>query len=173
MSAIAMLPNKLGARMMARTIGFAILTLILLAPASAAERPPQKLELRLVAQQAGAETEKIEYQHSRNSKEERETLYLQKGSLLPEYPLKTVSTSIDNGQPSLSLTFTTEGTKKLAEVTRAHKFQRLAFLVGGRVISAASIQEEITGGELKLTGSFTEQEAAAMAEALQAGINTK
>ena len=64
-----------------------------------------------------------------------------------------------------------EGTANFADLTGlvAGTGRQVAVVVGGRVVSAPSVQEAITGGEVRLSGSLSREEAEALAAALEAG----
>ena len=64
-----------------------------------------------------------------------------------------------------------EGTAAFADLTGlvAGTGRQVAVVVGGRVVSAPSVQEAITGGEVRLSGSLSRDEAEALAAALEAG----
>ena len=64
-----------------------------------------------------------------------------------------------------------EGTAAFADLTGlvAGTGRQVAVVVGGRVVSAPSVQEAITGGEIRLSGSLSRDEAEALAAALEAG----
>lgn len=75
------------------------------------------------------------------------------------------------GNPQISVRFTAEGRATFAAVTRAlsqeraqtGKPQRLAIVIDGSLYSAPVVQEEITGGNATITGTFTESEALELA----------
>ncbi len=68
------------------------------------------------------------------------------------------------GEYQIAITLTDEAAKKMAEVTRKNIRRRLALLIDGRVIVAPVIQSEIPGGEIRISGSFTEDEVKDLAK---------
>lgn len=58
------------------------------------------------------------------------------------------------------------GSEVLERVTREHKGRKLAMVVEGKVVSAATIREVIGGGQAVITGSFTHAEAEELARQL-------
>ncbi len=72
-------------------------------------------------------------------------------------------------EPGVLLHFNDEGTKMFADITKGHIGERFAIFVDNQLISAPVIQAEITNGEAQITGSFTPQEAKALASRLNEG----
>jgi len=67
------------------------------------------------------------------------------------------------GDYNVAFTLTAEGTKKLAEYTRANVGHFLAIVRDGRVVSCPRVTGEIAGGEGIISGTFTQQEAEELA----------
>lgn len=76
-------------------------------------------------------------------------------ALLTEEDVESVAVGYDeeNGY-YLYIEFTTEGAAKLASVTAANVGNTMQIATHGEVIISGTINEAITGGKLKLTGSF-------------------
>jgi preprotein translocase subunit SecD len=74
-----------------------------------------------------------------------------------------------DGTFSLSIRLTEEGTVLLAEFTRSNVDKRLAVLVGGRLVVAPILKEEIRDGHFLITGRFSEEQATSMARTLLGG----
>ena len=72
-----------------------------------------------------------------------------------------------NGQPQVAFNLDLEGAQIFAEFTGAHVGDYLAIVSDGKVKSNARIQSAITGGNVSLTGSFTEDEALNIKKVLQ------
>ncbi len=78
------------------------------------------------------------------------------------------------GRFKIALRFTSDGARRLAEVTRAiaQENQRtstrgqLAIVLGGKLNSAPTVMEEISGGSAEITGTFTQREAIELAAML-------
>jgi preprotein translocase subunit SecD len=72
-------------------------------------------------------------------------------------------------EPYVSLTFNSSGAKLFDEITKNHVKQRLAIVLDRTVYSAPVIQEEISGGQAQITGSFSMKEAKDLAIVLRSG----
>lgn len=64
---------------------------------------------------------------------------------------------------------TGQGADRFAEITRDRVGKQVAIILDQRVESAPTVQQEITGGQGQITGSFTEQEAKDLALVLRTG----
>ncbi len=73
------------------------------------------------------------------------------------------------GEPQISIRFDEEGTKLFAELTKNNLSKTIAILLDGEIISAPTVQSEITNGEAVITGKFTLQEAKKLAQNLNTG----
>ena len=73
------------------------------------------------------------------------------------------------GQRKILLRFNEQGAKDFAEVTGKYKGQDLAIVLDGHLYCAPRINDAITGGSAEISGSFTEDEAKAIASALESG----
>ncbi len=72
-------------------------------------------------------------------------------------------------EPFVSMTFNSAGAKLFDEITKDHVKQLLAIVLDNRVYSAPVIQEEISGGQAQITGSFTLKEAKDLSIVLRSG----
>ena len=102
------------------------------------------------------------FQHDRASGRTKvEMLYVQRTVLLDKNDLKTTSvvTSSSTGQLVIAITFTEQGRRRFAEVTRQNIDHQLAIIIDGRVYSAPLIRDKISGGQAEITGDFTRNEA--------------
>lgn len=73
------------------------------------------------------------------------------------------------GQASVSLSLDDKGKRQFAQITRENVGRLLAIVLDGKVQSAPRINEEISGGEAVITGSFSPEEAAELALVLRSG----
>ncbi len=90
--------------------------------------------------------------------------------LLTGADLETAHTVFDSfGRPQVSMTFTPEGAKKFAEVTRANVGRRLAIVLDGRVYSAPVIRQAILDGQAVIDGLGSLEEASEIALVLRSG----
>ncbi len=83
----------------------------------------------------------------------------------------SVSDDMQNRQFIVELTMTQDGTKKFADVT-AKAYERgesLAIYYDDRIISAPGVNAAITDGNAQITGSFTFEEADALASTIRIG----
>jgi hypothetical protein len=71
----------------------------------------------------------------------------------------TLEESDSTPGPSVRVKLSDFGSEVLERVTRQHKGRKLAIVVEGKVVSAATIREVIGGGQAVITGSFTLAEA--------------
>lgn len=72
-------------------------------------------------------------------------------------------------EPYVALNFNSMGGEIFYEVTKKNVDKRLAIILDGKVMSAPSIREPISGGSAQVTGGFTTEEAKILAIALRAG----
>ncbi len=75
----------------------------------------------------------------------------------------------DFGQREIVLEFTGEGAKQFGKVTTEHVGKRLAIVLDGQLYSAPNLNEPILGGTAQITGSFSEDDARSVANALVSG----
>ncbi len=72
-------------------------------------------------------------------------------------------------QPYVSITFDEEGAKLFEEMTGNNIQKKIAIFVGGDLISAPVVQAQISGGQAQISGSFTLEQAQALARDLNTG----
>jgi len=72
-------------------------------------------------------------------------------------------------QPYVSITFDEEGGKLFEELTGKNIGKRIAIFVGGDLISAPTVQAEISGGQAQISGNFTLEQAQSLARDLNTG----
>lgn len=111
-------------------------------------------------------------------KEDRETrraskmpFLIQKSALLTGANLKDARVQIDSqySEPYVSIDFDNKGARIFERVTGENVKKRLAIVLDDKVYSAPVIQEKISGGSARITGSFTTEEARDLAIVLRAG----
>ncbi|MBL7179352.1 MAG: protein translocase subunit SecD [Pseudomonadota bacterium] len=106
------------------------------------------------------------------TRREIKTPYLvKKQTLLTGAHLTDAKIQIDSqyNEPYVSLTFDKKGGRDFARITEANVKKRLAIVLDKNVYSAPVIQEKITGGQARITGRFTTDEAHDLAIVLRAG----
>lgn len=85
--------------------------------------------------------------------------------------LKSAQVNFDRntGSPVIALQFTDEGGKKFSEITARNIGRQLPIILDDNIISAPTVQEQITGGNAQISGKFTVEEAKQLAIQLNAG----
>jgi preprotein translocase subunit SecD len=96
---------------------------------------------------------------------------LKNKALMTGASLETAKVQISNrfGDPTVSLTFNSQGADDFERITGENVRKRLAIVLDGVVHSAPVIQERISGGHAQITGTFTMDEARDLAIVLRAG----
>ncbi|MBW2088433.1 MAG: protein translocase subunit SecD [Deltaproteobacteria bacterium] len=96
---------------------------------------------------------------------------IKKRTLLTGAHLTDAKVQIDSqyNEPYVSINFDKKGGRDFARITGANVKKRLAIVLDDKVYSAPVIQEKITGGQARITGRFTTEEARDLAIALRAG----
>ena len=75
----------------------------------------------------------------------------------------------DFNEPNVSVTFDSKGAREFDLVTAANVGKRMAIVLDGKVYSAPTINERISGGRAVISGTFTTDEANDLAVVLRAG----
>lgn len=75
----------------------------------------------------------------------------------------------ESGKPVIGLEFSSEGGKKFQEITKKNVGKPLAIFIDQLLITAPTVQQEISGGNAVITGSFTLEEAKRLAVQLNSG----
>ena len=85
--------------------------------------------------------------------------------------LQSAAVVFDNqtGKPTISLKFTSDGGNKFATITGRNIGKPLPIILDNQIVSAPTVQQQITGGSAQITGSFTVDEAKQLAIQLNAG----
>jgi protein-export membrane protein SecD len=74
-----------------------------------------------------------------------------------------------SGKPEVAIEFDAEGTKMFADLTKENIGKQIAIFLDRQVISAPTVQTQITDGKAVITGSFTLDEAKKLAQRLNEG----
>jgi preprotein translocase subunit SecD len=74
-----------------------------------------------------------------------------------------------SGKPEVGIEFDAEGTKIFSDLTKESIGKQIAIFLDGQVISAPTVQTQITDGKAVITGSFTLDEAKKLAQRLNEG----
>lgn len=72
-------------------------------------------------------------------------------------------------EPEVALKFDSDGTKLFADLTKNNIGKSIAIYLDGQIISAPTVQAEITNGEAVITGNFTLDEAKNLVKRLNEG----
>jgi len=80
-----------------------------------------------------------------------------------------VSFDQNTNKPEVNLQFDDEGAKLFEEITSKNVGKRIAIYLDGQPISAPNVQEAITGGKARITGTFSLEEAKLLVQRLNAG----
>ncbi|MEK7631361.1 MAG: protein translocase subunit SecD [Patescibacteria group bacterium] len=80
-----------------------------------------------------------------------------------------VSFNQTSGEPEVNLQFNSEGSKLFAELTKRNVGKTIAIFLDGQIISNPTVNQEITGGNAVISGSFTLKDAKDLAKRLNAG----
>ncbi len=83
--------------------------------------------------------------------------------------LSEARVNLDDGKPGVGLTFNTAGAKRFEEVTGTNVNKRLAIILDNTVYSAPVIQDRISGGNARISGAFSLNEAKDLTIVLKAG----
>ena len=75
----------------------------------------------------------------------------------------------NSGQPTVGLTFSSEGAKKFAEITGRNVSKPVAIFLDQLPIEIPTVQEQITTGDAVISGQFTLDEAKRVSTLLNAG----
>ena len=101
----------------------------------------------------------------------KEPIVLRKRTLMTGDTISDARMAFDSrfGEPYVSVAFDARGTRQFGDLTTNNVHKHLAILMDGKVQSAPEIQEPITGGEARITGDFTHEEARDLAVVLRSG----
>ncbi len=107
----------------------------------------------------------------RQTKAETKVAYVvKKRTLLTGDTIQNAEVRIgESGEPYVSITFNSEGTRRFADATDQNVGKQLAIVLDGNVHSAPVIRERIPSGQAQITGGFTPEEARDLAIVLRAG----
>ncbi|PIR80309.1 MAG: protein translocase subunit SecD [Candidatus Levybacteria bacterium CG10_big_fil_rev_8_21_14_0_10_35_13] len=85
--------------------------------------------------------------------------------------IKETSVSFDTntGKPQVQLRFTSEGTKKFAEITKRNIGKPVAIVLDNQLIESPTVNQAIITGDAVITGSFTVDSANQLSAQLNAG----
>ncbi|TBX15999.1 SecDF P1 head subdomain-containing protein [Nioella sediminis] len=95
----------------------------------------------------------------------------QEYTIAPEHILGVLSGLDDTvGWPQLELTFDDSAAALFAEITTTHQGQEMELVVCDQVLMAPVIQEPILGGQIVVSGNFTQDEMSRYANQISGSI---
>ncbi|MEY5025706.1 MAG: Protein translocase subunit SecD [Verrucomicrobiota bacterium] len=143
---------------------------------------PAKLDFKLVHPRSDAilagsmpldPAYKIEsHMAGHGSQQIEEKLVVRKTADIPGSKVTGAHAFFDSQGWGVSLRFNPEGAGLFAKLTQENVGQRFAIMLDGKVMSAPSIREPITGGNAQITGNFTEEEARNLSSVLENPLQT-
>jgi preprotein translocase subunit SecD len=85
--------------------------------------------------------------------------------------LQSTSVTFDSntGKPQVQLLFTSDGTKKFADITQRNINKRVAIVLDNEVIEAPTVNQAILSGDAVISGGFTVDTANSLSTELNAG----
>ncbi len=118
--------------------------------------------------------DEILYEYKIDKKTGRETkipILVKKRAVLTGEYLTDARVQIDRqyNEPYVGISFDPKGSRLFERITGENVGKKLAIVLDGKVYSAPVIQEKISGGQARITGSFTHEEAHDLAIVLRAG----
>jgi preprotein translocase subunit SecD len=104
-------------------------------------------------------------------RETKTPFLVKRAALLTGAYLTDARVQIDSqyNEPYVSIDFDRKGARIFEKITAENVKKRLAIVLDDKVYSAPVIQEKISGGEARITGNFTAEEARDLAIVLRAG----
>jgi SecD/SecF fusion protein len=114
------------------------------------------------------------YKHAKEGDQPavEERLLVKKKADLGGNHVSHASAGYGNEGWEVSLSFDGEGQKKFGEITAANVNHRFAIVLDNVIQSAPNIREPIYGGNARISGSFSEQEARGLASVLENPLQT-
>ncbi|MGD9125635.1 MAG: protein translocase subunit SecD, partial [Desulfarculaceae bacterium] len=116
----------------------------------------------------------LRYLYDRDRKTGRASkrpIVLRKHTLMTGDTITDARVQVDSqyNEPYVAISFDSRGTRQFGDLTTANVKKRLAIVLDDKVQSAPVIQEPITGGEARITGDFSMEEARDLAVVLRSG----
>jgi preprotein translocase subunit SecD len=149
-----------------------ILALMATLKASPTTQPTDRFQIRLVAVSTNdPNAEELPMANTLNN-----TLHVLKRVELDDRDIDSVKPGgpSDDGQPSISVTFTEDGAKKLSALTANNADRRLAIVFGNKVLSAPRIVDPIGRNAIITLGRYTPASASTdLAKALKEIIDAR
>ncbi|WP_147821426.1 protein translocase subunit SecD [Salidesulfovibrio onnuriiensis] len=96
-------------------------------------------------------------------------IVLKKDTVLTGEFITNAYVSYDRNVPYVGINFDNKGSRIFERLTGDNVGKRMAIVLDGKVYSAPTIQDKISGGRASITGHFTDEEARDLAVVLRAG----
>jgi hypothetical protein len=122
-------------------------------------------ELRRVVEQGAPDSELLPFADSKGGRR----LSVAKAAILDSSHVAEAKLTEDpvSQRPTVSLRLTKEGAENFSKATDENIGRQIAIVVSGKILSAPSVRDRISGGELVISGNFSREEAAELAKKLQ------
>ncbi len=117
----------------------------------------------------GSELAFMQERQQNDSSTERPIVLKEKVLLSGEHVTNAQVAFNEFNQPYVALSFDRQGARIFERITGENVHERMAIVLDGKVYSAPTIQEKISGGRASITGQFDMEEAHDLAIALRAG----
>jgi hypothetical protein len=144
-----------------------------LSPDATAPDPRSPFQMRLVEEAAAVDTEALTLVHPARNRQEalEEVLHVRRALLVDHTAIASATVQKDPfGNPVIEILFTDTGAQRFATITRENIGRQLPIIVAGRLLTAPRINTEITGGRAMISGSFSEEDAAELADKINAAV---
>ena len=128
-------------------------------PALADDKPKAKVEFRR------AEKTSAEGLTEATVAGTKEKVYLHKTAELTGADVSSARVGGDAKDPVIEITFTEAGAKKAAKLSEDHADKPIAIVVDGKVLAAPVVRAKL-GTTIRITGHFTEEDAAKIVKAI-------
>lgn len=98
----------------------------------------------------------IDYEQSKKDKD----IKLEDNPSLTSKDIKTIKKIISRytNQPEILIQFTKDGTQKFHLLTKENIGKQIAIVIAEQIVSSPTVQSEITGGNVVISGDFSLQE---------------
>jgi preprotein translocase subunit SecD len=126
-------------------------------------------QMRLVAEGQSTNVQPMSLASNWNNRSNTLVVFVEKEVLMDQTSLQSATVGKDSlGKPIVEITFTKKGAEQFAMITKENLHKQLAIIIDGHLTSAPTIQSPITGGKAQISGSFSEEEAADLANRINA-----
>ena len=128
-------------------------------PALADDKPKVKVEFRRAEKTAAEGLTEATVAGTKDK------VYLHKTADLTGADVASARVAGDAKDPTIEITFTEAGAKKAAKLSEDHADKPIAIVVDGKVLAAPVVRAKL-GATIRITGHFTEEDAARIVKAI-------